>query len=595
MGLFTPRRTGQVATGIAAYQGRGQFANRDVLRSSIRQRPASQALSLVFLLIAAPLVQADSPTAETATAVVGPILDGDRLIFPEGADISRALTDVERAYLEKFPPVTPRAMTPPPTGPVRPVAEYEPMEGALLSWRGSVAQNNVLAQMARWITTTGDANVYLMVSVASQSSALTTISNAGANMARVFPLNGTTDTIWIRDYGPRYVYIGQVRAIVDHIYNRPRPNDDVQPTYFANYKKHAYYEHILRHGGGNYHLDKNHNGYATELIWNENTNLTHPEIHDIWYDYQNIDTHIFPPFPTSVDLTQHLDMWMQVFDDDKVMISDWPNNVGSTQDVICDNAAVFMANRGYTVFRVPARLISGVHYTYTNVVLCNDLVMVPSYTNATVSPHNAPAMAAWQAAMPGKTVVQVASQALVTSAGVLHCVMMHVPKNLGGVNPTAYLQNYRGGEVLTPSQQIQISWISDDDVGTVNADILLSTDDGQNYDTLIAGAVPDNGSYTWTVPDIYTTRARIRVLVRDAIMKTGEDQSDSNLTINGAALAGDVNCDVKVDLDDVSPFVTALLTPALFTECNLNAADMNGDTLVDSLDVAGFIEALLTP
>ncbi len=589
-----PRRMGFAALASARAES---FPSTSSLRRTATW--SILACAMIAFLSARPSF-ADGPADEPEIVIEGPILVDGELVYPEGARVPRHMTDLERAWWEANPPVLPRGSEIPPTTDVRTVAEYEPMEGILLAWKtwGS-ASETVVKEIARQITTnaaSGGAKVYMVVdSTAWQSTAQTALSSYGVNMSRVEFVVRPLNSIWIRDYGPRYVFIGQVRAIVDHVYNRPRPLDDVFPSHFASVKSHPFYQHQLIHGGGNYHLDANGSGYATQLIWNENTSLTHDQIHDIWADYQNIDTHIFPPFPTSVDSTQHIDMWMQVVADDKVVISDWPNNSGSTQDVICDNAAVFMANRGYTVHRVPARLVSGTHYTYTNVVMCNNLVLIPSYTNTSVSPHNATALAAWQAAMPGKTIVQINSQAIVTSAGVMHCIVMHVPRNLGGFNPTAYLENLRGGETLMPGEQVQIRWLSDDDVGAVNADILLSTDGGETFDTIIASAVPDNGAFTWTVPDVYTTQARIRVRVRDASALTGHDESESNLTIDGAAMVGDVNCDLKVDMNDLPHFVAALLTPDAFTACNLSAADTNGDTLLDGQDIAGFVEALLAP
>ena len=49
--------------------------------------------------------------------------------------------------------------------------------------------------------------------VRSQAS----LAAGGVNMSRVNFVVRTTDTIWIRDYGPRYIYQGGCRAIVDHM------------------------------------------------------------------------------------------------------------------------------------------------------------------------------------------------------------------------------------------------------------------------------------------------------------------------------------------------------------------------------------------
>jgi agmatine deiminase len=537
------------------------------------------------------------PTHAGDLVIGEPIIVGDELVFPSDVVIPRYMTDAEKKWLETHPHVTSRAVTPPPTGPIHCAAEYEPMDGIVLTWKSFTAIQTI---MGKEITTTGGADVYVVCdSAAVQSSANTALTNAGANMSRVKYRIYGTNTVWVRDYGPRYIFEGDCRALTDHDYNRPRPLDDELPANFAALKHHAFYEHQLIHGGGNYHLNSLNKSYATELIWNENPALTHTQIHDIWMNYQNLDTHIFPPFPTSVDLTQHIDMWMQVIADNKVVISDWPNNAGSTQDVICDNAAIYMAGLGYTVFRVPAFSVSGVHYTFTNVVMCNNLVLLPSYTSPTVSPSNATALATWQSAVPGKTVVQVNCQAIIPSAGAMHCIASHVPKHRGaaggggGLAPTAYLKNLRGGESLPPAVPVNINWISDDDVSVSNVDILLSTDGGATYDVTIAATTADDWVHSWNPPNIYAPYCRVKIVARDGLGHTGFDASPANFTITGAPVPGDVSCDAHVTMVDLVPFVQALLDVGSFTGCNINAADVNVDTFLDGRDAVLFADLLV--
>lgn len=530
-----------------------------------------------------------------ARAADEPILTEEGLVYPEGADISRALTATERIWLETNPLSVLRGATPPPAylADVRCPGEYEPTQGVLMAWEGSTGQNNILARMATHITTTGAADVYIMCDTASEA---TTVRNTiagltlpAANMDRVYTYVTTTDTIWIRDYGPRYIYEGDVRSIVDHTYNRPRPNDDLQPFFWGNLKKQTVYEIPLIHGGGNYHLNGIGSSWATRLIKNENPSLTEAQIIAHWFNYQHVTTTITDPFPTTVDSTQHIDMWMQIIGDNKVMISDWPNNIGSTQDNICDTVAGQMATAGWTVHRVDARSVSGVHYTYTNVVMCNNLVLIPSYSNTTVFPHNAPALAAWQAALPTKTIVQVDCQALVTSAGVMHCIMMHVPAPLGGTNPTAYLRTLRGPETLQPGSNVDIRWSTDDDVGAVNVDVLLSLDGGSTWPVVIASATADDGHHTWTVPNTYTTQGRIRIVARDAQGNTGSDSSRDDLFINAPPphCLGDADNNGVINFNDI----TMILSNFGQTGSPGFLGDSNADGVVDFADITTTLAA----
>ena len=315
------------------------------------------------------------------------VVDGKLVFDPDGA-VSRALTPVEEQWMKDNPQFFgggPEAVTAPPTGPIDPVAEYEPMEGLVISWLsfgGTTAQPGILAQITKRVTVEGQGRVYIGVtSSAMQTSATSILTAAGADLSRVTFFTTPLNSVWARDYGPRYVYEGDVRVIADHKYNRPtRTSDDNQPVVFSQLKKHQYYDMGIGstqivHGGGNFHLNGNGDAYATQLITNENPTLTAPQIQGVYTTYQGDALTITQPFPTSVDATQHIDMWMQIYDDDKVFISDWPNNAGSTQDVICDNTAALMQSRGYTVTRIPAYSIGGTHYTYANMVIMNDIVV----------------------------------------------------------------------------------------------------------------------------------------------------------------------------------------------------------------------------
>ncbi len=521
-------------------------------------------------------------------------------LYVEGAAIPRYQTEAERALAAQLTSGIELGSTAPPTGPVSCPGEYAPMDGILIAWEGPSAWLSILAQMTAQITTVGDADVYVAVdSSGEQIFARSSIQGSGADMNRVIFTVRQTDTIWMRDYGPRYIYEGQCRAIVDHTYNvLPRTWDNRYPMHFAGLKNHAYYEIPLVHGGGNYHLDSTGRAHATRLINNENPGLSEQEIFDLWNDYQNVDTTFYTPFPRFVDATQHIDMWMQVIASDAVIISDWPFNVGSTQDVICDQAAVDLAARGYTVHRVPARSLDGVHYTYTNVVLCNDLVLIPTYTHPSIlgAGHNDESLAAWQAAVPGKTVVQINCQGIVWASGVMHCIVMHLPRHLGGENPTAFLKNFRGGEVVKPGQNVEIRWISDDDVGTQSVDLLLSLDGGANFDTTIASGLADDGTHLWTVPDVFSNDARLRVVVHDADTNTGADESPAAFVINGTALLGDLNCDGVVSVGDINPFVLALTDPVAYAVAFPGCDPLNGDFTDDGTlsvgDINGFVAAV---
>ena len=537
-------------------------------------------------------------------------LEGRRLLSAgippapgEGGDLPRYLTDAEREYLKDNPlgGNSTEAPSAPPSGPIDPIAEYEPMEGLVISWVSF--HSAILTQMTKRVTDAGG-RMYINVSSSGvQSSANTALTNADVNMANVtFRLYGY-NTVWIRDYGPRYVYEGDVRVITDHFYNRPRPADDFQPNDFAELKQHKYYEiglnnTTLVHGGGNYHLNATGDAYSTQLIQNENPTLTAQQIQQIWNTYQNNSTTITGAFPQTVDATQHIDMWMQIYDDNKVFIGDFANPSGAvaTADAIADSTASLLASRGYQVTRLPSFSIGGTHFTYTNMVIFNDVVLLPQYNNGPGAAVSNQVLAQVQAAMPGKTVFQINGDSIVGLAGVFHCIEQHIPlhKGLvgpnGGLAPTAYVKGPAAGQQLQAGQQFQIQWISDDDApvaangGVTGVDLLLSTDGGQTFPTTIASNQPALGSFLWTVPGgINTTQARLRVVARDGVSNTGFDNSDANFTLIDPAVPAIANSNFL--------FETAPHRLAFTFSQNVGASLDTSDILLENLTTSQTIPA----
>ena len=513
-----------------------------------------------------------------AVASDQPLLRDGQLVFPEGWDIPRSMTPVEAEFIAGHPLGGFRGATaPPPTDDVRCASEYEPMDGILLAYEGSSSFTSIVRQMAVAITTIGDANVYIACDNNSESnSVISSLTSQGADMSRVHTIVRNTDSIWIRDYAARYIFVGNCRAMVDHVYNRPRPNDDIYSSYFRSIVGHGFYEHFLVHGGGNYHLNSIGTSAATELILDENPGMSQAEIVGVWRDYQNVETYIHDAFPTSVDATQHIDMWMQIVGDASIIISDWPNNSGSTQDQICDGAATYYAGLGWQVRRMPAFTSGWTHFTYTNMVICNDLVLLPKYNDISDTYDNQ-ALAAAQAAMPGRQVMQIVCDNLAYSAGVMHCITMHMPRHVGGLNPTSHVLSPTGG-TYDPGDFVTVRWLSDDEKhDVVNVDIELSTDDGATWATQVA-AIADDGIWTWAVPDVSSQSAILRVLARDGDGNVGGSASNP-FVINGTAVPGDCDGDGVCNVNDI------LILIGSWGPCQGCPADLNGDGVVNVNDV----------
>ncbi len=368
---------------------------------------------LLLVVFSAVLVAADEPVI-VPRHVLDAIEDQDPNPLP------RYATAEELA----MPPLAlPEWVLAPPVGVVDTPPEYADNEGLLIRW-GSY--NDVLTAMTVPITT-GDpeAVVYILVSGASQqSSATTTLSGAGADMSQVEFIIVDTDTVWIRDYGPRFIAVSGRRAVVDHSYNRPRPNDNQIPDFIANLWGEPSYDIDLYHGGGNFHLSGADDAYMTELIVNENPAVPPAQIEQRYLDYQGLDLTITDALPWWFDSTQHIDMWMLPVADREVIIGEYAD--GTAANTVTETWVTELTSRGYTIHRTPGWSSGGTHYTYTNAVVFNDLVFVPEFSG--YATENAQAVAVFQAAFPDRTVIPVDCTGIIGSAGAIHCIVMHVPE-----------------------------------------------------------------------------------------------------------------------------------------------------------------------
>jgi agmatine deiminase len=319
-----------------------------------------------------------------------------------------------------------------PTGKVRTFAEYEPNEGIFIRWGSFSALH---AEMVVPLTTADPpSKVWIAVTGSSQqNTARNALQAAGADLDLVnFIVQPCTNngncSVWMRDYGPRFIENDGRRAIVDHLYNRPsRTADNAFPGLVAAAWQEPLFDIGLEHGGGNYHSFSPGDALMTELIVNENPGLTPQQVRDRYAAYQGVDLSITDPFPTFVDSTQHIDMWMLPVADDTVIIGDYPasTNGSAIPKQVTDATAADLAGRGYTVLRTPG-WSAGAHYTYTNSVIVNQVALICRFGGSYTS-QDAAALAVFEQALPDHDVIQVNCAGIIGSAGAIHCIVMHVP------------------------------------------------------------------------------------------------------------------------------------------------------------------------
>jgi agmatine deiminase len=319
---------------------------------------------------------------------------------------------------------------------LRPQAEYEPNDAILMRW-GQF--NAVLTSMIVPITT-GDsrARVKLIVANASQqASASSTLAAGGANLDRIDFVQAPSDSVWIRDYGPRFASADFRPIIIDHEYDRPRPLDNQVPGQIANHLDVPIYELPLAQGGGNYHSFANGEAYITDTILYFNQGTTAEQVKSLFAAYQGVDMTILgslgvdslggTSFPW-YDGTGHLDMWFLPIDDNTVIIGEYAETEwNGIPHQVTEDAVALMQSRGYNVLRTPGWRSNGTHFTYTNAVIVNDIVLTCFFNG--YSTQNAQAQAAFEQAFPDRTIVPVNCSSIIGASGALHCTVKHMPRS----------------------------------------------------------------------------------------------------------------------------------------------------------------------
>ncbi|MCF7911272.1 MAG: agmatine deiminase family protein [Candidatus Cloacimonetes bacterium] len=301
--------------------------------------------------------------------------------------------------------------TDPPPAPVHNVAEFEKMEGVLVRYPFGIPVTLIAAMSEQTKVLT------IVSSSSQQNTVLSQYNSQGVNTANCEFLIAPTDSYWTRDYGPWYVIDGEGEfGITNFPYNRPRPNDNDIPIEVADYLDINLFGMDVIHTGGNYMTDGLGISASTNLVDDENS-IPNTEIDQRMLDYLGIQTYyvIDDPNNTYID---HIDCWGKFLDVDKVLIREVPPSHAQYDEIeaVADYFAEQLTSYGnnFQVFRVNTPN----NQPYTNSLILNDYVYVPT----TGSVYDDDAIASYQTAMPGYTIVQVPDQgAGWESTDALHC------------------------------------------------------------------------------------------------------------------------------------------------------------------------------
>ncbi len=305
--------------------------------------------------------------------------------------------------------------TDPPTGDyVRFPAEFEPMQAVTIRYPLGIPVNLVKLLSER-------TEVYVLVTSSYQNSASNTFQNAGCDMNHIHFYNMSTDSYWVRDYAPWYIFNDLEPAIVDNAYNRPRQNDNMVPVRMGQQLGLTVYGMNLQHTGGNMMEDGRGIGVSDDLVLQENNNDEN-NVRTKMRDYLGIDPYHITIDPQG-DYIAHVDCWGKLLAPDKILIAQLPSSNSHHADY--EEVAEYFANTNccwgypYKVYRVYEPGGNTVA-PYTNSLILNHTVFVPLGSNTT---HNNNALAVYREAMPGYEIIGVtgASSTPWENTDALHC------------------------------------------------------------------------------------------------------------------------------------------------------------------------------
>ena len=315
------------------------------------------------------------------------------------------------------------SVTVPPTGIVQSIAEFEEMQGVIVSavesWGGNISFGVPVSFLAE--ITLSD-TLYCLVGSSSWNADISTyLQNNGADISRVVYVEAPLDSYWARDYSPWFIRDGNDISIVNFPYNRPRPNDDDVPIVMANHLGTSLYGMNLLHTGGNYMTDGMGKGASTDLVPEENTSMTTSEIDTMVWQYLGLIDYELNPDPLD-DYIKHIDCWGKYLGVDKILIS----SVAITDYRYADYEAIadYYANKAssygtnYKVYRAYAP--DG--QPYSNSLILNNRVFIP-FVDGNGSQWNDSAKAIYEDAMPGYEVIGVPETQYQSwySTDALHC------------------------------------------------------------------------------------------------------------------------------------------------------------------------------
>ena len=349
-------------------------------------------------------------------------------------NLPRNLTGEEQSRLHEIG--INRTITDPPDSIVYTPAEFDSVTGVIFAWE---AYPTLLTDLIKEVAE--DDTAWVVVdNTSEQNSVSNTLSNANVNMDRVVFQVIETNSVWVRDYGPWWIIEPENSlAIIDLVYNRPRPLDDTYPESAAGYFGINYYGLGLIEAGGNMLLDGQGAVIVSNVIFDGSQGfdptLTQDQLEQYFLDYFGVHKVIVTPHLIN-DGTGHIDMFVKLINDSTIIVGEYENqSAGYPGNYdICNQVASQLANetngagRPFNIIRMPMPPYNnGITYTYINSLIVNNKVLVPIYGLSTEFANDDSVLALYETIMPGVEAVGFDCNQIIPANGAIHCIAMKVP------------------------------------------------------------------------------------------------------------------------------------------------------------------------
>lgn len=378
--------------------------------------------------------------------VVLALLDAHRLHAQD--PLPHGIAPHERALIAPYRAsraVAGRGISTPPPFPVRTMAEWEEVESLVITWTGFPG---ILKQIVRHALP----ECRVIIACNDQAAVVAYLNNEEhggpvTDQSGISFINAGFNSIWSRDYFAESIYANEVDSLLllDWIYNRPRPEDDVLSDAIGAAENIAVYStttapYDLVHTGGNFMCDGAGTAFSSELVLDENG--ASGEFNQTVRDAAGVDAvmqqfmgihHYIKMQTLPFDGIHHIDMHMKLLDEETLLVGEFPLGMSdgpqleqNVEAVVANETSIF--GTPFNVVRIPMPSSTSGAYppassyrTFTNNVFINRTVLVPTYRTE----YDTIGLRILREELPGYEVIGIdcdSEQNIIAQSGAIHCI-----------------------------------------------------------------------------------------------------------------------------------------------------------------------------